>query len=258
MSATPIPPGWVRKRADLAEAQASVSWAFAQLSPLARRLDAWLNRSVVVELRDPGPQATHNLIIGVEKELLPLFFNVEVGMYLNAIRSSLDILMMALVRRHGLNIKEEQVYFPIARSEAVFLDKNWSGRKLLDMLPEKDRAIMESLKPYKDGSKSLWMLHHLDIVRKHRRLLSVELHPISISLQGTLQPGDFEPLAVEAVHVNEETIIGMLRKGINARLVQSKFYVRLDEEGDIARRPVVGALAYLTDVAAGIIWQFDY
>lgn len=60
------------------------------------------------------------------------------------------------------------------------------------------------------------------------------------------------------MHVNEETIIGMLRKGVDAKLVQSKFYVRLDEEGNIARRPVVGALAHLTDVAAGIIWQFDY
>ncbi len=258
MSETPIAPAWVRKRADLADAQASVSWAFAQLAPLAKRMDAWLDRSVVVELRDPGPHATHNLIIGVEKELLPLFFNVEVGMYLNAIRSSLDILAMVLVRRHGLDIKEEQVYFPIARSEAIFYDKNWPGRKLLDMLPEKDRAIIESLKPYKGGSVSLWTLHHLDIVRKHRRLLSVELRPISISLQGKLQPGDFEPLAVEALRVNEETIIGMLRKGIDAKLVQSKFYVRLDEEGDIARRPVVGALTYLTDVAAGIIWQFDH
>ena len=68
-------------------------------------------------------------------------------------------------------------------------------------------------------------------------MLSVELHPISISLLGTLQPGDFEPLAVEAVHVNEETIIGMLRKGIDAKFVQSKFYVRLDEEGDIHADP---------------------
>ena len=124
------------RRADLADAQASVSWAFAQLSPLARRLDAWLDRSVVVELRDPGPQTTHNLIIGVEKELLPLFFNVEVGMYLNAIRSSLDILgddPRAAPR--FANRKEEQIYFPIAfRDEANFQDKKSYGRKLINML----------------------------------------------------------------------------------------------------------------------------
>jgi hypothetical protein len=76
-----------------------------------------------------------------------------------------------------------------------------------------------------------------------------------------LAPGDFEPLAVEAVHVNEETIIGMLRKGVDANLVRSKFYVGLDEKEHIKRRPVAGALAHLTDVASGIIalfgWRFE-
>ena len=166
-----------------------------------------------MELRDPGSEATHNLIIGVEKELLPLSFHVEVGAYINVIRSSLDILAMALVRRHNLTISEDRVYFPIARSEIEFTDKKWKGRKLLDALPTKERELIEALKPFQGGSHAIWTLHHLDIVRKHRQLLSVALRPISIVLMGTLAPGDFEPLAVEAVHVNDETIIGMLRKG---------------------------------------------
>lgn len=243
---------------DLLEAQASVGWALSRLPDLAKRLDAWLDRSVTTELRDPGAHATHNLIIGVEKELLPLSFHVEVGAYINAIRSSLDILAMALVRRHNVNIREDKVYFPIARSETRFADTNWSGRKLINALPANERQIIESLKPYQGGSHAIWTLHHLDVVRKHQRLLSVVLRPISISLQGTLTPGDFEPLAVEAVHVNEETIIGMLRKGVDANLVRSKFYVGLNEEGHLLRRPVAGALAHLTDVASGIIALFDY
>jgi hypothetical protein len=243
-------------RPDLLEAQASVAWALSQLPDLANRLHAWLERGVTTELRDPGAHATHNLIIGVEKELLPLSFNVEVGAYINAIRSSLDILAMALVRRHNLNIREDKVYFPVARSETHFADTNWSGRTLINALPANERAVIESLKPYQGGSHAIWALHHLDIVRKHRRLLSVVLRPISISIKGTLAPGDFEPLAVEAVHVNEETIIGMLRKGVDAGLVRSKFYVGLDEQEHIMRRPVAAALAHLTDVASGIIALF--
>jgi hypothetical protein len=112
------------------------------------------------------------------------------------------------------------------------------------------------LKPYQGGSYAIWILHHLDIVRKHRRLLSVVLRPISISIQGTLAPGDFEPLVVEAVHVNDETIIGMLRKGADVNLVRSKFYVGLDEQEHLNHRRVVGSLVHLTDVASGIIALF--
>ena len=48
-------------------------------------------------------------------------------------------LAMALVRRHGISISEEKVYFPVARSAATFGDKNSAGRKLLDGFPAKER-----------------------------------------------------------------------------------------------------------------------
>jgi hypothetical protein len=243
---------------DLLEAQASVDWALSQLPGLAKRLDDWMDRSIVMELRDPGAVAEHNLIIGVQKELLPLSFNVEVGAYINALRSGLDILAAALVRRHRLPFDEDEVYFPIARSEATFTKQSWPGRKFIDALPANEQQIIASLRPYKGGSAPLWALHHLDIVRKHRRLLTVLPRPITITLQGTLQLGDFKPLAVDAVHVNEEIIIGMLRKGVDPKLVRAKFYVALDEQEHIQRRPVPGMLAYLYDVVTGIIRQFDY
>jgi hypothetical protein len=60
------------------------------------------------------------------------------------------------------------------------------------------------------------------------------------------------------VHVNEETIIGMLRKGVSPTLVRSKFYVRINEEDDLPRRPISATLVNLMDMAAGIIALFDY
>jgi hypothetical protein len=243
---------------DLLEAQASADWALSQLPGLAKRLDEWMDRSIVMELRNPGAVAEHNLIIGVQKEPLPLSFNVEVGAYINALRSGLDILAAALVRRHRLPFDENDVYFPIAWNEATFTKQSWPGRKFIDALPANEREIIASLRPYKGGSAPLWALHHLDIVRKHRRLLTVLPRPITITLQGTLQPGDFKPLAVDAVHVNEEIIIGMLRKGVDPTLVHAKFYVAVDEQEHIQRRPVPGMLAYLYDVVTGIIRQFDY
>ena len=178
-------------RTDLLEALASADWALVQLPDLAKRLDAWIDSSIRMEVRDPGPQAEINLIIGVQKEPLPLSFNVEVGAYINAIRSSLDILAGALVRRHSLPFDEDEVAFPIARNEAGFAKRKWCGRQFLDSLPANEREIIESLKPYKGGSASIWALHHLDIVRKHRRLLTVLPRPITITLERHIEARRF-------------------------------------------------------------------
>jgi hypothetical protein len=80
----------------------------------------------------------------LERELLPIALSVEAGAYINAIRTSLDILAMALVRRHGLAIPENRVSFPIADSEEAFLKKG--GAPLLQQLPTDDRAKLLLLK----------------------------------------------------------------------------------------------------------------
>jgi hypothetical protein len=179
-------------RADLLEAQASVEWVSSQLLPFNQRLEAWLKANVVIEIRHEPPPATHNPIVALERQFLPIAFSVEAGAYVNTLRSSLDILAMALVRRHSLAIAEDRVYFPVAKSKEALL-KN-GGTPLLQQLPEEDRVKLLALKPYRGGNSALWALHHLDIVRKHHRLLDVQIRPIHISMSGSLKPGDFEPL----------------------------------------------------------------
>jgi len=57
---------------------------------------------VQIEIREIPGDENFNPVVAVEKELLPIAFSVEVGAYINCIRSGLDILAMALVRRSGL------------------------------------------------------------------------------------------------------------------------------------------------------------
>ena len=66
---------------------------------------------------------------------MPLAFSVEAGAYINAIRSSLDILAMALVRRHGLAIPEDKVSFPFFRTEEAFR-KQRGGPLLQQLFPQ--------------------------------------------------------------------------------------------------------------------------
>jgi hypothetical protein len=238
---------------DLFEAQASVDWVWGQLPALGQRLETWLAANVTVEIRDVPPPATHNPIVAFEKEFLPIAFSVEVGAYINTLRSSLDILAMALVRRHDLTIAENRVYFPIADSEANF---EKSGKVLLQQLPDTERLKIVALKPYSGGNAALWALHHLDIVRKHRRLLDVQIQPIHLSMSGTLKDGDFEPLGGSPIHVGAETIIGLIRKGVPRPAMQSRFYVAINEQGTIQRKPVTAVLAYLAEAASDAIKVF--
>jgi hypothetical protein len=87
-----------------------------------------------------------------------------------------------------------RVFFPIAKSKDEFERSGSGAQKFLEGLPKLDRGLMEHLKPYQGGNDALWALHHLDIVRKHRRLLNARLNPIHMSIEGTLAEGDFTPL----------------------------------------------------------------
>lgn len=242
-------------RADLLEAQASIDWPSSRFLLFHARLEEWLKANVRIEIRDVDPPATHNPIVAVEKEPLPLAFSVEAGAYVNAMRSSLDILAMALVRRYAIEIDERRVQFPIFGSEVSFREKN--GGLLLQHLPDKERAIIAALKPYPEGNPALWTLHHLDIVRKHRQLLDVHIQPIHVSMEGALKPGDFEPLATGTIRANDETVLGLLRKGVPEPTMRSSFYVALSEPGYLGRKPILATLIHLADIAAEVIRRFD-
>ena len=173
-------------RSDLLYAKESVDWAEANFPPLQRALNIWLQNNVNVEFKDVNPDGPDCLIVAVEKEPFPLKFSVEFGVYLNAIWSSLDILATSLAQRHGVP-RPDSASFPIAKSEAVFLaGKDFKGAELIKGLPASERALIEGLKPYKGGNDLLWSLHNLDIVRKHRRLLTIEVTPSQFRLLANL------------------------------------------------------------------------
>ena len=77
-------------------------------------------------------------------------------------------------------------------------------------------------------------------------------------MAGTLKPDDFVPLATGTIQVNDETVLGLLRKGVPEPTVQSRFYVTISEEGYLKRRPVLATLIYLADLASGVIKLFDH
>lgn len=100
---------------DLHHAHASVDWAVAQLPSLRKRLNDWLTNNVYTAIREQPSNVSNNVLVAIEKEPLPLAFQVEAGAYINAIHSSLDILAAILAYRHCQSLIDE-AYFPIASS----------------------------------------------------------------------------------------------------------------------------------------------
>ena len=94
---------------------------------------------VIKELPDNTP---NNIVLLTEKEPLPIAFQVELGAYINAIGSSLDILACTLSERHCPSLIDD-TYFPVASSQAHFHTWNFKGNKFVKALPAKERGIIE-------------------------------------------------------------------------------------------------------------------
>src|ERR1700746_2057810 len=107
-------------RNDLLHSQASVDWAVAQFPSLQERINSWLTDNFDIVVRETEPPATHDVIVAIPKEPLPLALNAEVGAYINVIRS-LDILASSLLARNRVTDNPE-AHFPMYRSLHDLID----------------------------------------------------------------------------------------------------------------------------------------
>jgi len=252
-------------RADLLHAQASVDWAVTQLPSFRKRTNAWINDNVYLTIKELPADVPNNLIVAMEKEPLPIAFQVEAGAYINAIRSSLDILACALANRHCKALVDE-TYFPIVGSDTIWASgvatgKGFKGAKFVKALPTKERSIIESLKPYKGGNGLLYPLHLLDIVRKHQRLLAVDIQPAQIRISGRHSAmKEFNPIGGPGYvrSAPDETIIGLIPKTAAQKpQIEITPQISLDETTYLPHREVITSLYEFANLSGAIISNFD-
>ena len=207
-------------------AVASIDWAVSNLPSFETKIDAWLRDNVYADVIDVQGNTADKMVVAVEKELLPLSFVVEAGAYINAIRSSLDILASSLARRFGV-AGDEQIQFPIASDLTAYRDGRYKGAKFVEALPDHERGLIEDLKPYQGGNPALWALRQLDIVRKHRRLLSVYVNPRSVSIRGPAGFG-FKPVPFIAP-VDDKTVLGFIPRRPSKPDINVACHISFDE-----------------------------
>lgn len=250
-------------RDDLRHAHASVDWAEANFPVFKQRLDAWLRKNVNVAIREQPTDVPNDVVVIAAKEPFPFAFQVEAGIYLNAIRSSLDILASTLANRHCQAFVDD-AYFPIAKNRATFLaGKGYKGDKFVQALPAKERSVIESLNPYRgsNGNQLLCALHDLDIVRKHVRLLEAGIAPRTFIVSGW---GDaikaFTPVSTGWVSTGpDEATIGLLAKNAAKKPhIKATPQASFGETAYLPRREVITALRQFATLARSIIQLFDY
>ena len=160
-------------RDDLREAYNAVYWAISHVPVLQERFVSWQRSGPYKPIMQPDPNdpAWELLTIEQIKPLDPLIFG-DIGAIINSARTALDILMYAVLARHAPKPKGK-THFPICAIHADFLNT-------VSMLETKQRvstieaAAIKNTRAYRGGDPLLYVLHQLDILRKHERLLVLE------------------------------------------------------------------------------------
>jgi len=241
-------------REDLLDAYGAIDWAVSQLPVLEQTFKAWFDAPPYLLVEEPHPEMGKKLFkLEINREL-PATANAAVGAIINSIRTSLDILAASLARRNGKSPNADR-HFPIYLSIMGFIDplevlerKKW--------LSERERGIIEGLKPYDGGHDLLFPLHQLDIVRKHDRLIRAKLVPSMVTVSPEVHR---QGLEFPAAWPGFED--GAVIAWTNIDATESDFHiaaeVAFNETKLIGDRPVGTTLRQFAGAANSIIQLFE-
>lgn len=222
-------------RDGLLDAQASVDWAVAQFEHLGTRLEAWRYERPYNISEEPHPEMGKKLVGFSNIKMPPRILNAEVGAIINSLRSSLDVLVNALARRNGHTcVKDTQ--FPISPSRADFFKGKHAGRKQIKRLSDADRAVIESLEPWRGGYNPLLSaLHDIDNARKHRRLIGVSAAPQWLFVTPSAIKTGLEIMPWSGF--KNDALIATANINVPNSEFQFALQVTLDEAGPVSGQP---------------------
>jgi hypothetical protein len=243
---------------DLSDALAALTWARDQTADFENRVNKWLHEHRRIEVVEAGGDAEYDMVVAGTTEEVPRAFSVELGAYLNTLRSSLDILASTLAVRAG-QTDQSVAAFPFANTAADFGKETGRARVFLNSLPDAERDIIEGFKPYGDGDPALWALHRLDIMRKHRRLLGVEIKSRMLQFSNTgMKNGEIKTLMHWDVYDATGQVVAMIKKGAATRYeFDIVLHLRFDEEGEFGSAPVFHLMQMMINKVDDIISMFQ-
>jgi hypothetical protein len=168
-------------KADLEDALVPVKWAQAQIPTLVQRLIDWNRTGPYEVVVEPYPQRPDReaLVAYLKKPLDPVIIG-DVGAIINSVRTALDLLMAAVIGRHGV-VTDRTPGFPIRTKATDFYDAVQKLESEHGISADEALAIKRT-KAYDGGDHVLVHIADLDNLRKHRRILVVQPIPTQVDI----------------------------------------------------------------------------
>lgn len=151
---------------DCSGASTQLDWADRQIDVLASEVRAFTSTNPYEVSSEGDTEGKLNVYLAL-KEPIPASFAANVAAIIQAQRSSLDYLAVALAEANGA-VDPADTYFPIMKTLEGLSDKRTLKR--ISKLHPADQARIFALKPYEAGNFALYQLHVMNNERKHRRL----------------------------------------------------------------------------------------
>ena len=139
------------------------------LASLSSEVRAYLESQPyeVAAKRNPETRRLIYFVAGVRPT--PRRLSALLGDTIQNLRSALDHLAFQLVSVATGKFPTTHVYFPVADDHSKYIKQR--RRQLKGAAPAAIAAV-DGLKPYKGGNDEIWLLHKLNIIDKHRALIT--------------------------------------------------------------------------------------
>lgn len=206
----------------------------------------------------------------------PLRIPAVLGDAIHNLRSALDHLAYQLVWVGSGRKPSSHVYFPIADDRVKYIEQR---RRQIKGAAPAAIATLDGLMPYKGGSDALWRLHKLNIVDKHRVLLTagsafqsvnigahisremqmqIASSPMAEKLSGLptldlfLRPAD----RMFPLKVGDELFIDGPDAEVNDK-IEFRFEVAFGEQSIVFGDPIIESLASMVQLVEEVLPKFE-
>lgn len=229
------------------------------------------NPYIVRTKRDPQTRKLIYYLVSVRDT--PARMSAIAGDVLHNLRSALDHLAYHLVLVGG-GTPSKQTYFPISDDAATY--KTEQPGKVKGIRPDAIKAI-DAIKPYGGGNDTLWCLHRLDNVDKHRLLITIgsayrsvnigpHMHRMMMRTWNDAGFADADKIPMLDVFLNPADRMFPLKAGdelfidapdaeVNEQM-QFRFEVAFGEPQVVEGEPLIETLHQMIDLVDNIVLSF--